>query len=73
MFETFFKEYSNILDNKSVWYVSKSGYVSHDSIVWHTVSKSVQKDTKLFVMRIAHEAHPPHEAHKAHTILSPLC
>ena len=35
----------------------------HDSIVWHEVLKSIQKDKKLFVMQIAHEVHPPREAH----------
>ena len=62
----------NTLDTSVVWYVSMCGYVSHDSIVWHEVLKSVQKDRKLFAMQIAHEAHPIHEAHKAHTILLPF-
>ena len=67
----FFHMFLNNLNTKSVWYVSKRGYVSHDSIVWHEVSKSVQKDKKLFVMQIAHEAHPPHEAHDPPPIHNP--
>ena len=53
----FFHLFLNNLNTKSVCYVSKYGYVSW-CIVWNEVSKSVQKDKKLFVIQIAHEAHP---------------
>ena len=53
----FFHLFLNNLNSKSVCYVSKYGYVSW-CIVWNEVSKSVQKDKKLFVIQIAHEAHP---------------
>lgn len=41
----------NSLKTLSVLYVIKCGHVSHDSIVSHEVSKSMQKDRRLFVMQ----------------------
>ena len=41
----------NTVSTISVWYVSKCGYVSHDSIVSHEVSKSIKKDRKPFTMQ----------------------